>query len=299
MKKISGWNAYRDSFSQAAYSVVKNRNALVISFCTALLSIDYLGVLFQEGAPLSSYADTVISFVNQRVILFVGVGLVFFALSTYFKGALLFTIESYRGSKKLSMRGCFKKSSRNFLRFLAFEASVIVTLLIVLEILTVPALLTKSDPGLSGNLYLLAAFAFIPISATLALVEIFGSFYLLFSDVSLRSAWELSYALLRKRLPTILTFGLLFIAIYLLFSFLSTVILIFVASYFLSGVSSVICSVVLFYLFQSVFLLFSKTAWITFFNIVAKQDTDQQAMQTEADVIEKDVPELERGREGV
>jgi hypothetical protein len=290
---------YQDMLARAIVSVMKNRSAVILALLTALLGVDYFLALFQDTAPLAAYADAISTFAREHMVFSIATLTVTFMAYTFTKATLYFAIESGRETKRVSLKANLKKGLKRFGTYFSFEISIILVAAITLKLLMLPAMLSAGNQALSDNLLLLGEIIFIPIAVLSFLIEILGSFYLLFSDTSLRASVELGYALIRKKTSPILIFGIVLLIIYALFLVASNTLLTFITTSFRGTTDSApFVAVVVFYLLQTIFLLFSKAAWIELFHVIAKEPTDEPSLQTEENMVQENMPALKQN-EGV
>jgi hypothetical protein len=297
MDEKKPWQIYREIFSEAIALAISDKKAFFFAFVASIASADLFLSLFEKNAPLAAFADTFSLFSERNSSIILLSVIAFTLLYIFSKGTLLLELNASLEKKSPSLKKIRSSAVTAFPRYLAFELLVILFLSTVFFLLNIPAFLSQGNEILSKNLSLLGTLVFLPIFVTGVITELFGSFYLLFSKVSLRSAFELGYTLFAKNIRNVLLFSGLSILLFVLFTILLGGTLHIFGTIFSAGRVEIILSILIFYLCQSLFLSFSKTAWVSFFRSIAKGKVEELALQTGENVIEKTVPELEHDGE--
>ncbi len=287
---------YRDAFSTALSQSVSNRQASVLALLASIASVDLFFLLFGKNSILFPFTDSFATLLERHPIMFLAGIIVCSALYVFLKGAVLLSINTVIAKKRRPTGVILSAAMARFVPYITFEILIILALSVIFLLLGIPGSLSSDNAPLSQSLTLLAEIAFIPIFVTLAIIELYGSFYLLFSKVSPKTAFDLGYSLLMRRLTETATFGGLFLLTFLLFSVTLNVLLPVLQSSLPDTRIRIAVPLTAFYLLQAAYFSFSKAAWIAFFRSIAKDEPEAAALQTAENVLEKSVPEL--GHEG-
>ena len=288
----------RDAFAEGLAQAVKNRQALLLALLAMLASIDLFFSLFEPGSLLSGSADRFTTVLEQHPFMLLA-GIIFCAaLYVFLKSAVLLSLNTSIMRKRRSTGTIIATAGSFFTSYLTFELIIILGLSAIFLVLSIPGTLASDNAALSQNLSLLAVIAFIPIFVIGSIMDTYGSFYLLFTKVGPKAALELGYSLFVRRLADTFAFGGLYLLTFLAFSTVLGSILQVLMTAFQGTMSRLTVAIVLFYLAEASFFTFSKAAWIAFFRTIAKGKPEAATLQTEENVIEKSVAELDRKGEG-
>lgn len=293
MKETNKWSIFRKIFSESLLQAITNGKAFLFSLIASIASVDIFLALLEKNAPLSDLADSIALLSKEwpKTMLISAIALSLFSL--FAKGSLLFAVHASLEKKARSLRQILATTITRFPRYVAFELAVIVSLSLIFLILTIPGVLSQENPSLSQNLSLLGILVFLPILITGILIEQFGSFYLLFSRVSIRSSFDLGATLFMKNISDTLLFGSLFLLMFIGFNTALSMAIHILGPLSLQNKAGFLIGLSIFYLCQSLFLTFSRSAWLGFFRFIAKDRIKEVALQTEESMIEKNVPEFE------
>jgi len=277
-------------YVDAAKDLPKNRKALSFALiATALGNIPM--ELIHETAPLetaSSSPEDLLRIAPTLLVIFL-----FSAVtSTFFSESLLLSLWKPKRKTVELLRA----ASGYFPQFIALKTGFLIFSIILLYILSLPAILAigKSEE-LSRTLLLSGLLVSIPVLATAFLTETYASFHLLFSGTGILESIRIGYELFKRKFIQSITFIIL--------SFSFTVI----ASVIFSGIGYLFSHLVpnsatngsslllITILLQGAFLVLEKSAWIRFFSFIntkADPSTDQEASQNEEKMIQKEVSEI-------
>jgi len=274
-------------YIDALKQIPRNRAAILFA-TTATLTGIAVPELLQEGAPLSTYADTFNTLIstNPLFILFVLCSLLF---SVFSAGVLTLSLFG----KKI--RPAIKESFSVLSKSVGVEVSYFTSALLGLLVLLSPSLLaSEKTEALSQWLLILGFLIFIPVFIILTLTRIYASFHILLSKTGITSSIRLGYALFSASFRESLLFG----ALYLFFSFIASLVsqsILYGFSFLpLNQTNKTTILVTLFLFLQTLFLFVGKATWLSFFlrlNTRQKPTEETETSQDKEKVIQKEVPE--------
>jgi hypothetical protein len=242
----------------------------------------------KQGEAVKSFFESHWQIVLAMAVVLFAVGIVLFLLSLVAKAGLVKSADLISQNKKTDFRAGWRlgkkylgKLFKLFLLFFLATFAVIIVLAVPVIYLVVAKSWTSAF--LVG---LLAIAIFIPLMFVFCLTKIFAEFYIILSDLRLRSAIEAGYALLVKNISHSIIFGLLLLAVSLaagivLLPVAGIALLILVPTgavfFYLSKVAFAVflgLAILLFLaaiLFVSaIFQAYKTTAWTLFFREIAK-----------------------------
>ena len=270
----------------------------------------WFGVLMALGSPGSfnvggsedwnRQSDTVKNFfeTHWQIVLVIAlvlfaIGIILFLISLIGKAGLVRSVNLIAQDKKTTFREGWREGKKYLWRlfglfFLVFFATIIIVLVLALPVIYLAIAGSWVGAVLVG---LLAVAIFIPLIFIIALTNIFAEFYIILSDLKIRSAVEAGYNLLLKNILNSLVFSLLLLIVSIiaglvllpvaglaLLILIPTGILFYYLNKIVFGIFLVF-AVLLFLLVvlfvSSVFLTYKMTAWALFFREIAKVEKPQ------------------------
>jgi hypothetical protein len=221
------------------------------------------------------------------IILFI-IGIVLLLISLVAKAGLVKSVNLVAQSKETNFKAGWKSGKKYLGKLFKLGLLFFFAIFAIVIILAVPVIYLVAIKFWLGAI-LVGIFAiaiFIPLIFIFALTKIYAEFYIILSDLHIRSAIEAGYNLLLKNIGHSIIFGLLLIAVSIVAGIvllpvagIALVILIpaGVAFYYLSKIAFAIflgCAILLFLaaiLFVSaIFQTYKTTAWTLFFQEIAK-----------------------------
>ncbi|MEI7749953.1 MAG: hypothetical protein WCJ25_03025 [Candidatus Moraniibacteriota bacterium] len=274
-------------YLEALRRIPRNRATILFATVATLTGIA-IPELFQEGAPLSMYADAFNTLLTTNPLLAV-VALFSFLLSVFSTGALVLSLFG----KKIHQST--KESFSVLFQSVGIEIVYFSSALLVFLILLSPSFFASEKTAMLSQWLLIFGFLiFIPILIILTLTRIYASFHVLLSKTDIKSSIRLGYTLFSVSFRESLLFGALYLFFALLTSLLMTLI-----SYGFTLISSdetakTIALVAISLFLQGLFLFVGKSVWLSFFlrlNTRQEPIKETETSQNEEKVIQKEVPE--------
>jgi len=210
-----------------------------------------------------------------------------------FNGLIRSVFGIEKGETK-TLGEAIKEGKKFFARVLGIRILFYFLTLALILVLALPVIfLFSTHSYVLGSLTALMAFAIlIPALVIFSFISQYGSFYILTSDISVRSALEQGYKIFVKNIGSSLIMSLLFIPIeFLVGSILIIPILVtatLVAFFpfilpinFWIGIPFIILFLILLLFVRSIFSVFYHTAWLLFFKEIATTKKEEVEIKTE------------------
>jgi len=285
---------YLGLFKRAARIVWQNRFLFWFGLLMALGSPG--GMNFSpSGNDLGSNQEAAKNFFASHWVLAAtlatlafAVVIIFFLLSLLGKAGLIGAVNKIVLGKKMNFRSGWKIGKRYFLKLLRLFLLFFLAILIIILVLAIPVvyLLTIHSWIAALLVGLLAVAILIPIALILFFTNTYATFYIVLSDLKVMSAVETAYGLLTRRLGPSLIFGLLLLALNIIFALAvlpiaALVLLILIPAgtlfFFLSKIAFGIYLALAILLFiaaalfvGSIFTTYKTTVWVLFFREIAE-----------------------------
>jgi hypothetical protein len=276
-------------FWKALKSLPRNPTAIVFGALLTGSSVEFFGSLLEEGGPFERYRSTITDMLMSHPLFILAIPIIL-AVTTFAKSGLILALSE----KNASIKNVGRRVLGIFPRIYMLEILYLISVLIILVALLLPAILTRDTPSLGLNLALLGLVIFLPISLVLTFVEIYAFFYLLLPKVPLRVSIELGYALFMKRAATSIVFGAVSILVLIAASLIIGTVLGFGNAFMPDSPGRMIIVVIILFFMQSALVIVQKGAWLSFFRFIGaeKNSMEIQASQKEGNVVQKEVPEI-------
>jgi hypothetical protein len=237
------------------------------------------------------------------IILFI-IGIALLLVSLVAKAGLVKSVNLVAQSKKTDFRSGWKSGKKYFGKLFKLAILFILAIFVIMIILAVPVIYLIAAKFWFGAI-LVGIFAiaiFIPLIFIFALTKIYAEFYIILSDLHIRSAIETGYGLLVKNIGHSIIFALLLVAVSIVAGIvllpvagIALVILVpaGVAFYYLSKIAFAIflgCAILFFLaaiLFVSaIFQTYKTAAWTLFFQEIAKVEKPETEKVAETELEE-------------
>ncbi len=235
------------------------------------------------------------------VVLF-AIGIALFLISLVAKAGLVRSVNLVSQNKKTNFKEGWQSGKKYLGKLFKLSILFFLAALIIVVILAVPIIYLVAVKSWFGAI-LVGIFAIailIPIIFIFTLTKIFAEFYIVLSDLRLRSAIEAGYNLLLKNIGHSIVFGLLLMAVSLaagivLLPVAGIALIILVPTgavfFYLSKIAFAIflgCAILLFLaaiLFVSaIFQTYKTAAWTLFFHEIAKVEKPETEAVAEAEL---------------
>jgi len=242
-------------------------------------------------------------FLAIALVLFV-IGVILFLLSLVAKAGLVKSVDLVAQDKKTNFKEGWKSGKKYLGKLLGLSLLFFLATFIVVIILAIPVIyLVAAKSYISAVLVGLIAIAiFIPLVFVFALTKTFAEFYIILSNLRVRSAIETGYDLLFKNISNSIIFSLLLLAV----SIVAGVILLLAAGIALvilapAGILFFYLNKVVFAIFltfaillflaailfiSSIFQTYKTAAWTLFFQEIAKVEKPEAEKVAEAELEE-------------
>jgi len=263
--------------------------------------------------------DLIGGFVSQHwqiVILlisfFVLLGIVLFIFKIISQAGLIKTLDEIEKNKQGSFKNGFKEGKKYFWKIVTIGIILTLLVLVLIIILSVPAMfLFYLDSMAFGILVAGLAFAILIPSIILATyIGKFACFYIILSDLEIKSSLENGYQIFRKNILASIIMSLFFIPVNIaLFILIMALALIFGIIFLIIGlilrsiiaevgtliaiVSGITFFVVSLVFVNSIFQVFCQTVWFLFFKEVAGIEEEKKILESEKEVIRESIPSPE------
>ncbi|MCX6762781.1 MAG: hypothetical protein NT093_03280 [Candidatus Moranbacteria bacterium] len=235
------------------------------------------------------------------IVLFI-VGIILFLISLIAKAGLIRSANLVSQNKKTNFKEGWMSGKKYLGKLFKLSILFFLATFVVMIILAVPVIfLVIAKSWVSAVLVgLLAIAIFVPLMFIFSLTRIFAEFYIILSDLRVRSAIEAGYNLLLKNIGNSIIFGLLLLAVSLAAGIallpiagIALVILIptGAAFYYLSKIVFAVFLAFAIFLFLAVILFvaaifqtYKTTAWTLFFREIAKVEKPEAEAVAEAEI---------------
>jgi len=278
------WEIYLDALKE----VPKNRTALFFAGIATLTGTAIPG-LFQEGAPLSTYAEAFNGLISSQP-LFAAIFLLSLVFSVFSTGALTLTLSG----KKI--RQASKDSFSALAKLIGIDVSFFFVALLGLLFFLTPNFLTpENSPILSRWLLAFGIMVYIPVLVILILTREYASLHALLSKTGFKTSIRLGYGLVAKKFKESLVFGAIFVLFVFFLSLAMETFTYIVGFLPLESTAGTATLVAVSLLLQAFSLAIGKSVWLSFFiliNTEKKSAKDTETSQDEEKVIQKEVPEV-------
>ena len=290
---------YIEILKQAGRILWQNRFLLWFGLLMALGSPGSFNIgnsnedLGKQGEAARSFFESHWQIVLALAVVLFAVGIVLFLLSLVAKAGMVKSADLVSQNKKTDFKAGWRSGKKYLGKLFKLFLLFFLATFAVMIILAVPVVyLVIAKSWISAVLVgLLAIAIFIPLMFVFSLTKIFAEFYIVLSDLRLRSAIEAGYALFVKNIGHSIIFGLLLMAV----SLAAGIVLLPVAGialvilvpagavfFYLSKIAFAVflgIAIVLFLaaiLFVSaIFQAYKTTAWTLFFREIAKVEKSE------------------------
>lgn len=237
------------------------------------------------------------------VILLV-IGIILFLISLVAKAGLVKSVDLESRNKKTNFRAGWRSGKKYLGKLLGLSILFFLALSVVIIVLAVPVIYLAAAKFWFGAILvgILAIAIFIPLIFVFVLTKVYAEFYIILSDLHVRSAIEAGYGLLLKNIGSSIIFGLLLIAVSLIAGFIllpvAGIALVVlapsgIAFYYISKIAFAVflgCAILLFLaaiLFvSSIFQTYKTAAWTLFFQEIAKVEKPEAEKAAETELEE-------------
>ena len=235
------------------------------------------------------------------IILFV-IGIILFLISLVAKAGLVKSVNLVGQSKKTDFKTGWQSGKKYLGKLFKLAVLFFLAILVVVIVLAIPVIYLAAAKFWFGAILvgMLAIAIFIPLIFIFALTKIYAEFYIVLSDLRLRSAIEAGYNLLLKNIGRSIVFGLLLIAVSIVAGIvllpivgIALVILIptGVAFYYLSKIAFAVFLGIAILLFlaailfvSAIFQTYKTAAWTLFFQEIAKVEKPETEKVAETEL---------------
>ena len=257
-----------------------------------------------QNDAAKSFFETHWGIVLALVIVLFIIGIILLLISLVAKAGLVKSVNLVAQNKKTDFKTGWKSGKKYFGKLFKLAILLFLAILAVVIILAVPVIYLVAIKFWLGAI-LVGIFAiaiFIPLIFIFSLTKIYAEFYIILSDLSLRSAIEAGYNLLLKNIGHSIVFGLLLIAV----SIVAGIVLLPVAGIALvilipTGIAFFYLSKIVFAIFlgfailfflaailfvSSIFQTYKTAAWTLFFQEIAKVEKPEAEKIAETELEE-------------
>jgi hypothetical protein len=300
---------YIEILKQAGRIVWQNRFLLWFGLLMALGSPGSFNVgnnndFGSQGEAAKNFFALHWGIVLALVIIVFVIGIILFLISLIAKAGLVKSVNVVAQNKETNFKAGWKSGKKYFGKLFKLGLLFLFAIFAIVIILAVPVIYLVAIKFWIGAI-LVGIFAiaiFIPIIFIFSLTKIYAEFYIILSDLRIRSAIEAGYGLLVKNIGNSIIFALLLVAVSIVAGIvllpiagIALVILIptGVAFYYLSKIAFAIffgLAILLFLaaiLFVSaIFQTYKTAAWTLFFQEIAKVEKPETARVVEAELEE-------------
>jgi hypothetical protein len=255
-----------------------------------------------QGEAAKSFFETHWGIVSALVVAAFVIGIILLLISLVAKAGLVKSVNLVAQSKETNFKAGWKSGKKYFGKLFKLGLLFFFAIFAIAIILAVPVIYLVAIKFWFGAI-LVGIFAiaiFIPLIFIFALTKIYAEFYIILSDLRIRSAIEAGYNLLLKNIGHSIIFGLLLIAVSIVAGIvllpvagIALVILIpaGVAFYYLSKIAFAMflgCAILIFLaaiLFVSaIFQTYKTAAWTLFFQEIAKVEKPETEKVAETEL---------------
>lgn len=299
---------------EAGRIVWRNRFLLWFGLLMALGSPGSLNVNIDEkdfggkGEYVTNFFETHWQIALIIVAVLFVVGIILFLISLVAKAGLVRSVNLISRNKEAGFRDGWSSGKKYLGKLFKLALLFFLATFVIVIVLAIPVIfLVVAKSWVSAVLVgLLAVAILIPLLFVFALTKVYAEFYIILSDLRVRSAIEAGYNLLLKNIGNSIIFSLLLVAV----SIAAAVILLPVAGIALvvlvpTGIAFYYLNTIAFAIFlgfaillflaailfvSSIFQSYKMTAWALFFQEIAKVEKPE----TEA-VVEKEIENVIAG----
>lgn len=257
-----------------------------------------------QGEAAKSFFETHWQVVLLLVFVLIIIGIILFLISLVAKAGLVKSVNLIGQNKQTTFRTGWQTGKKYLGQLFKLAILFFLAIFLIVIILAVPVIYLIAAKFWLGAILvgILAIAIFIPLIFVFSLTKIYAEFYIVLSDLRIRSAIEAGYNLLLKNIGHSIIFGLLLIAVSIVAGIvllpvagIALVILIptGVAFYYLSKIAFAIFlgfAILLFLaaiLFVSaIFQTYKTAAWTLFFHEIAKVEKPETEAVAEAELEE-------------
>jgi len=221
-----------------------------------------------------------------------------FILSFFARGALIKSIHQELAEKKSNFKAGLKMGKKYFGKILGLTLLSVIFLIAVAIVMAIPitSLFAAKAFIPAFILIAIAILIFIPLAFLVHFLLRLGYLYLVLGDLSIRSALENAYSLLKNNLAANLIFFLIFLLVNFVFCialffllapvalilFLVGLILFFIfqkIGIVIAIILAVLILLPIFLIIVSFYQVFQQTAWIKFFHAIAKPKIEEKVLE--------------------
>jgi hypothetical protein len=300
---------YIEILKQAGRIVWQNRFLLWFGLLMALGSPGSFNIgnnndFGSQGDTAKNFFETHWEIVLPLIIIAFVIGVILLLISLVAKAGLVKSVNLVAQNKKTDFKTGWKSGKIYFVKLFKLAILFFFAIFAIVIILAVPVIYLIAAKFWIGAI-LVGIFAiaiFIPLIFIFALTKIYAEFYIILSDLLLRSAIEAGYNLLLKNIGHSIIFALILVAV----SIIAGIILIPVAGIALvilipTGIAFFYLSKIAFAIFLGIAILFflavilfvsaifqtyKAAAWTLFFQEIAKVEKPETARVVEAEIEE-------------
>ena len=275
---------------------------------------------FSGGEKVDKLSDSIANFLSSHedfvlavIFILLFLWLAFVALGIISRAGLLKTLDKIEKNKEGNFKIGFGEGKKYFRKLFGTGLVLGFSVFVLAFVLSVPVFLLffmkLIIPGIIAAV--LAVVIFIPLMILVCFLGKYTVFYIVLSDLGIRSSLENGYQLFRKNIFSSIIMALFFIPINIVLFFAAVIILIIVGIIFLiiglalyailSNVGVVVAVIlgllillVSFICMGSVYQVFCQTAWFLFFKEIAAVKEDEiEEIIAEKEIVEKVLPSPE------
>lgn len=281
----------------------------------------WFGLLMALGSPGSfnvgnnndfgSQSDTAKNFFETHwgivlalVIVFFVIGIILFLISLIAKAGLVKSVNLVAQNKKTDFKTGWKSGKKYFGKLFKLAILFFLAIFVIIFVLAIPIIVLAASKFWIGAILvgILAIAIFIPLIFIFSLTKIYAEFYIVLSNLRIRSAIETGYGLFVKNIGNSIIFALLLAAVSIVAGIvllpvagIALVILIptGIAFYYLSKIAFAIFLGVAILIFlaailfvSSIFQTYKTAAWTLFFQEIAKVEKPETEKVAETELEE-------------
>lgn len=251
---------------------------------------------------------------NWQIIIFSVVlfAAIFFVLRIISQAGLIKSLNRIENNQEGDFRIGFKEGKKYFWKIFLAGLILVLLIFILLVILSVPVIFIFYFKSLIFGILVgsLAAVILIPSVIISSYIGKYACFYIILSDLGIRSALENGYQIFRRNILSSIIMALFFVPVniilFLLVIFSAFVIgiIFFIIGLILGlifskiGISIVLISGVIVFMtslffINSLYQVICQTIWFLFFKEIAIIKEEEKALETEREIIEESLPSPE------
>jgi hypothetical protein len=287
-----------------------------------------IGLNFNSGLGKGNSSQSISGEVGSKISEFIGhnfiwiaitgaviliLVLIFLVLGVLSYAGLLKSVNATLKNEKIGFWKGLRIGKQYFWKMVMLGFLISLTVLGIVVILSVPVIfLFYLKSYILAVLILIGAILiFIPVIILISFIGKYSRFYLILSDLNIKSSLENGYQLFRKNMAASIIMGLLFIPVGILSGIVLIIAvlvlaLIFVIMglilYFLLSKVGIIITVILglmaliplIFLFRAIYSTFCHTSWFLFFREIAAIKAEEKVEEV-AEVIKEKIPEASTG----